>query len=181
MTRSAGFVAFVVIAALPGLNGQKPDATGSQPTFRAGVNLVSIAVRVTDKKDNEISGLAADRFSLFENGIRQKISFFAAEQEPVSLGILLDVSGSMASSGKLDDAKAALSSLIGTMRPEDEMFYLRFHRQVDKIVDFTSDPKPILQAIGKTGATQDGTSLYDAIATALCYMRSATAINGRWW
>ena len=43
----------------------------------------------------------------------------------------------MAASGKLDQAKDALSHLVSTMRPDDEMFYLRFHRQVDKIVDFT--------------------------------------------
>jgi VWFA-related protein len=123
------------------------------------VDLLSVAVRVTDRKDNEIHGLTAHRFSLYEDGIVQKISFFAAEEEPVSLGILLDVSSSMASTGKLDHAKDALSRLISTMRPEDEMFYLRFHRQVDKIVDFTNDPHRIRSAIAKTGVTQDGTSL----------------------
>jgi hypothetical protein len=94
-----------------------------------------------------------------EDGVLQKITFFNAEDEPVSLGILLDVSGSMAATGKLDHAKDALSRVLGTMRPDDEMFYLRFHRQVDKIVDFTSDPHRILSAISETGATQDGTQL----------------------
>jgi Ca-activated chloride channel family protein len=158
-----------MIAFLASLDGQKPD----EPTFRTKVDLLSVAVRVTDRKDNEIHGLTADRFSLYEDGTLQKISLFAAEEEPVSLGILLDVSSSMTATGKLDHAKEALSRLIGTMRPEDEMFYLRFHRKVEKTVDFTSDPDRIRSAIAKTGATQDGTSLYDAVARALCYMRSA--------
>jgi len=173
MARAAAILALFMLAPIVGLDAQKPEAAGSAATFRADVDLASVSVRVTDRKDNEIHGLTADRFALYENGLPQKISFFAAEEEPVSLGILLDVSSSMASTGKLDNAKEALSRLIGAMRPEDEMFYLRFHRQVDKIVDFTSDPHRILQAIAKTGVTQDGTSLYDAVARALCYMRGA--------
>ncbi len=173
ITRSASILVLVMIAPLSALNGQQPEVAGSEPTFRTKVDLLSVAVRVTDRKDNEMHGLTADRFSLYEDGILQKISLFAAEEEPVSLGILLDVSSSMASTGKLDHAKEALARLIGTMRPEDEMFYLRFHRKVEKIVDFTRDPDRIRLAIAKTGATQDGTSLYDAVARALCYMRSA--------
>ena len=79
----------------------------------------------------------------------------------------------MEATGKLERAKDALSRLLTTMRPDDEMFYLSFHRQIDKIVDFTSDPQRVLTAISATTVTQDGTSLYDAVARALCYMRSA--------
>lgn len=173
MIRAALTLVLILIAPISRLDAQKPDVVGCQPTFRTEVNLLSVAVRVTDRKDNEIHGLTADQFSLYEDGVLQKIAFFKAEDEPVSLGILLDVSGSMAATGKLDHAKDALSHLLTTMRPDDEMFYLRFHRQVDKIVDFTNDPHRILSAISETGATQDGTSLYDAVAKALCYMRSA--------
>ena len=173
MTRGVIILALIMIAPLPRLDGQKPEAAGSELIFRTEVDLLSVAVRVTDRKDNEIHGLTANQFSLYEDGILQKISFFNAEDEPVSLGILLDVSSSMGASGKLDQAKDALSRLISTMRPEDEMFYLRFHREVDKIVDFTSDPHRILSAISATAAMKDGTSLYDSVARALCYMRSA--------
>jgi Ca-activated chloride channel homolog len=173
MVRGALTLALTLAAPIPRLAGQKPGAESSLPTFHASVNLVSVAVRVTNRSDNEIHGLTADQFALYEDGVSQKIAFFEAEDEPVSLGILLDVSGSMAASGKLDRAKDALTHLVSTMRSDDEMFYLRFHRQVDKIVDFTSDPQRILSAISETAATQDGTSLYDAVATALCYMRRA--------
>jgi Ca-activated chloride channel family protein len=155
------------------LEAQKPEPAGSVPTIRTEVDLLSVSVRVTDHKDNEIHGLRADQFSLFENGVPQKIAFFDAGDEPVSLGILLDVSGSMEATGKLDLAKASISRLLATMRPADEMFYLRFSRQVEQVVDFTSDPQRVLAAITATHVTKDGTSLYDAIASALCYMRNA--------
>jgi hypothetical protein len=86
MTRGASIVALILIAHLPSLDGQKPEVAGSEPTFRTEVDLLSVAVRVTDRKDNEIHGLTADRFSLYEDGILQKISFFAAEEESVSPG-----------------------------------------------------------------------------------------------
>ncbi|HEY6271353.1 MAG TPA: VWA domain-containing protein, partial [Terriglobales bacterium] len=173
MTPGVLIVVLLMATPVTRVEGQKPEVAGSEPTFRTQVNLLSLAVRVTDRKDNEIHGLTANRFSLYEDGVPQKIAFFNAEDEPVSLGILLDVSGSMAATGKLDRAKTALSLLLSTIRPDDEMFYLQFHRQVDRIVDFTGDSHRILSAISETGVTQDGTSLYDAVAKALCYIRNA--------
>lgn len=167
------FTLVLLIAAVLPLDAQQPEAATPEFTLHTEVDLLSVAARVTDRKDNEIHGLTADQFSLYEDGVLQKISFFDTEDEPVSLGILLDVSGSMEATGKLDHAKDVLARLIGTMRPEDEMFYLRFHREVDKVVGFTNDPHQILTAISTTGPTKDGTSLYDAVAKALCAMRSA--------
>ena len=164
--------ASALLALCPGLWGQERAAAGP-PIYRSDVDLLSVAVRVTDRNDNEIHGLTAGRFRLYEDGVPQKISFFAEEDEPVSLGILLDVSSSMDSTGKLDHAKEALAQLASSVRPGDEIFYLEFHRRVDKIVDFTSAPRRIFQVIAKARVRQDGTSLYDAVARALCYMRSA--------
>jgi Ca-activated chloride channel family protein len=165
--------ASTLITLLPCLWGQERAGTVSAPLYRADVDLLSLAARVTDRNNNVVHGLTADRFRLYEDGVLQKISFFAEEDEPVSLGIVLDVSSSMGSTGKLDQAKEVLAQLTGSVRPGDETFYLEFHRQVDKIIDFTSDPRPILQAIAQARVRQDGTSLYDAVARALCYIRSA--------
>jgi hypothetical protein len=171
--RLAGIFAYILTALLPSLCGQERGPTVSPPLYRSDVDLLSVAVRITDRNDNAVHGLAADRFKLYEDGVPQKISFFAEEDEPVSLGILLDVSSSMGSTGKLDHAKEALAQLAGAVRPGDETFYLEFHRQVDRIIDFTERPQPILKAIAKARVQQDGTSLYDAVAKALCYIRSA--------
>jgi Ca-activated chloride channel family protein len=167
------WAALVMSVPLPRLYSQKPPVAGSDYTFSTEVDLPSVAVRATDRNDNEIRGLTANQFSLYEDGKRQKIAFFDAGDEPVSLGILLDVSGSMRASAKLAQAKDALSRVISTMRPADEILYLRFHVKVDEAVDFTSDSHRILSAIFQTTVTENSASLYDAIAKALCYMRKA--------
>jgi Ca-activated chloride channel family protein len=164
---------FLLMAPLPSLDGQKPGPGGSEYTLRIEVDLLSVAVRVTDRNDNEIHGLTANQFSLYEDGKPQKIAFFDAEDEPVSLGILLDVSGSMGASGKLTQAKDALFRVLRTVRPTDEVLLMRFHVEVQEVVDFTSDSNRILSAIFQSTATENGTSLYDAIARGLCYMRHA--------
>jgi Ca-activated chloride channel homolog len=173
MSRGAFILALVMLAPLPRSDAQKPEVQGSEFTLRTEVDLLSVAVRVTDRNDNEIHGLTANQFSLYEDGVPQRISFFDAESDAVSLGILLDVSGSMGATGKLDQAKDALARILGTMGPKDETLFLRFHVDVDKVVDFTSDSSRILLAISQTAATENSTSLYDAIARALCYMRNA--------
>jgi Ca-activated chloride channel family protein len=171
--RVALLLALFILVPHPRLDAQKPAAQRSEFTVRSETNLLSVAVRVTDRNDNEIPRLTANQFSLYEDGKPQKISFFDTESEPVSLGILLDVSGSMRTSGKLTQAKDALFRLLGTMRPTDEALLMRFHLKVEEVVDFTSDSKRILSAISQTAATENGTCLYDAIARGLCYMRHA--------
>ena len=173
MVRISLLIVLFLLARLECMPGQS-QGPGSEFTIRTEVDLRSIAVRVTDRKGDEINGLTANQFSLFENGARQKISFFDAEGQPVSLGILLDVSGSMGETGKLDQAKRVLPRLISTMPPQDEMFLLRFHQQVDDAVDFTTDQSRILSALAATTATPYTTRLYDAVAMALCYMRGAS-------
>jgi VWFA-related protein len=157
-----------LLAPLSRLGAQEP-----QFTLRSEVNLLSVSVRVTDSSDNEVRGLRPDQFSLYEDGVAQKIAFFEAEGGAVSLGLLLDVSGSMGEEGKLDQAKSALARLVGAVRPQDEMLFLRFHQEVERVVDFTHDRGTILRAVAATMATQNSTSLYDSVARALCYMRAA--------
>jgi hypothetical protein len=114
--------ALATIAPLSHLCGQKPPAAGSQYTFHSEVDLLSVAVRVTDRNDNEIHGLTANQFSVYEDGKPQKIAFFDAEDEPVSLGILLDVSGSMKASGKLAQAKTLCFASSARCGPQMKSF-----------------------------------------------------------
>ena len=94
LSRVALLFALFMLAPLPQLGAHKPNAQRSEFTLRSEGDLLSVAVRVTDRHDNEIRGLTAGQFSLYEDGKAQRIAFFDAESEPVSLGILLDVSGS---------------------------------------------------------------------------------------
>ena len=77
-------------------------ARSQAPVFRVDSNLQSIAVRVTDKQGNHVQGLSASDFTLLEDERAQRIAFFAAEHQPISLAILIDAGRSMDFGGKLD-------------------------------------------------------------------------------
>lgn len=71
------------------------------PTIRVNVDLVSVNVRVTDKQNRDVPELTADDFDLLEHGRKQKVAFFDANKERITLSILIDSSSSMVSEGKL--------------------------------------------------------------------------------
>ena len=151
-------------------------ATGSfsqTPTFKTNVDLLSVGVRVMDRRGHDVSGLPASSFTLLEDGVPQRIAFFAAEKQPISLGILLDTSSSMRAQGKIERAKAALRELIAAGHPDDELFYMEFGNTLGDIVDLTGDPQRLLTTVSRAVASHSGTALYDAIALGLCRLRNA--------
>ncbi len=143
------------------------------PAFKTEVNLLSLGVRVTDAHGRDVTGLAQSSFSLLEDNVPQRIAFFAAEKQPVTLGILLDTSGSMRTGGKIDHAKAALRDLIAASHPDSEFFFIEFSNNLGDIVELTGDPQRLSAAISNAGASRSGTALYDAVAVALCRLRNA--------
>ena len=174
LPRSCPRLTAIALLCLPQLVlTQEQRPTGDVPTFGSTVDLVSLAVRVSDRKNHEVPNLTASQFTVYENGVPQKVEFFSAEQEPISFGILLDVSSSMASGGKLEEAKRALTAIVNSGHPENEWLLLRFHREVETAVPFTRDRNRILAAIASARPEPEGTSVYDAVAKALCLMQNA--------
>jgi Ca-activated chloride channel family protein len=152
-------------------------AQSQAPLFRTDVNLQSIAVQVTDKEGRDVRGLSAADFTILEDGHAQKISFFAAEDQPISLVVLLDSSRSMESSRKLAGARTLLRPLLRGNRPEDEVFLAPFTDRVGAFQQITADQRVNPPAAGPLSLGGGGTALYDAIATGLCHLR--TAVNVR--
>jgi Ca-activated chloride channel family protein len=140
------------------------------PTFSSTTNLQSIAVQVVDRKGNFVPGLTADDFTLLEDGRPQKIAFFGAQREPVSLAVLLDSSRSMDFGRKFDRARELLAPLIAAHRPEDQLFFAPFTDKVEPLKQTLTIPVPRRAP----DITERGTALYDATASALCQMRAAT-------
>ena len=99
-------------------------AQSQPPVFKVDTNLQSIAVQVTDKQGNHVHGLTTSDFTLLEDGRPQTIAFFAADQQPISLAVLLDTGRTMDFGGKLARARGLLPSLIRGNRPQDEIFFL---------------------------------------------------------
>ena len=134
--------------------------------FRSGVELINVNATVSDSSGRFVSGLRKEDFSVYEDGVRQEVSHFSNERVPVSLGIILDTSGSMTSE-KMSAARSAIEHLIyDLLSPEDELFFMQFANRPDLIQDWTTDRRQITRAVGRVNA-MGGTALYDAVADAL--------------
>lgn len=142
------------------------EAVPSGTVFRGGVDLVRVTATVTNREGGFISGLKKDDFIVYEDGVRQEIAQFTSDRSPVSLGILLDTSGSM-NAEKMTAARAAIDRFIfSLLDKDDELFFVEFADEVTLAQNWTRDRQLISQAV--RGVRVGGnTSLFDAIATAV--------------
>jgi Ca-activated chloride channel homolog len=139
-------------------------------TLRSDTTLVLIPVAVTDKLNRFVVGLGKENFRLFEDGKEQKITDFSGEDAPLSVGILVDTSGSM--DMKLSRSRAAAREFLKTMNQEDEGFLIEFNDSVEMMHGFTNDFKEIdenLNHLNPKGLT----ALFDALHTGLREMHKA--------
>ncbi len=159
---------------------QHSDASATDP-LRSGyvevekVRLVLVPVIVEDKHGRAVQGLAAKDFRLLEDYIPQKIQYFSVESgDPVSIAFMLDVSGSMRMTGKLDAAKEAIRYFLDAMRPQDKFALICFaDQQVSWITEFTSDRERFLKRLWvQRGYGQ--TALNDAVGAAPALVESST-------
>jgi Ca-activated chloride channel family protein len=149
-----------------------PDALKIHPgsRIRMNVDMVLIPVTITDPMNRLVTGLEQEDFQVFENSGAQKISTFACEDAPVSIGIIFDLSGSMSS--KLIRARESILQFIKTANPQDEFFVIGFNDRPELIEDFTNSVEDI-QARLATVRSGHRTALLDAIYYGLVKMRDA--------
>jgi Ca-activated chloride channel family protein len=134
--------------------------------FRTGVDLVNVTATVTGRDGRFVSGLQREDFTIYDDDKPQEITHFSNERVPVSLGILLDTSGSM-TSDKMAAARAAISRfVVELLGPEDEFFFVEFSDSVRITQSWTTDRRAIIRAASQANAG-GGTALYDAIARSL--------------
>ncbi len=146
---------------------------GSQTTFKTDVNLMSVNVRVTDSHGRDVTALDRSSFLLLEDGQQHRIAVFEAEAQPVSLGVLLDTSRSMRAGDKLAHAKAALSALVASGHPGNDIFFMEFGDKIGAPIELPANHRQLPAAVSQAVATRSGTALYDAVAVALCRLRNA--------
>jgi Ca-activated chloride channel family protein len=149
-----------------------PAALKARPgaVIRMNVDMVLVPITVTDPMNRLVTGLEQEDFQVFENGGQQKITTFASEDAPVSIGIIFDLSGSMTS--KLIRARESILQFIKTANPQDEFFVVGFNDRPELIEDFTSTVEDI-QARLATVRSGHRTALLDAIYFGLVKMREA--------
>jgi Ca-activated chloride channel homolog len=138
--------------------------------IRTSADLVLVPVSITDDRNRSVLGLEQSNFQLFENKKLQEIKNFSSEDTPVSVGILLDTSGSM--SYKLERAREAVFEFCEASNPQDEFFLIAFSDQPRLVTDFTPNSGNVKQDLLSI-RSHGRTSLLDAIYLGLTKMRAA--------
>ena len=128
--------------------------------IKVNTQLVSVPVRVMDKKGRFIGGLAKENFRVFEDGKEQQIDLFSNEHEPFTVALVLDMSYS--TKFKIAEIQSAAIAFIDQLRPQDQVMVVSFDSEVHMLCEATNDRKLIYRAI-KTTKIADGTSLYEAV------------------
>src|SRR5271169_4401956 len=157
-------------------NSQAAPSHGDGYTIRTSVDLVVLRATVRDRKGAPVAGLGKEDFQVFEDKVPQQIESFSHEDVPVTIGLVIDNSGSMRS--KRSDVINAALAFARSSNPEDQVFVVNFNEHVSMglpgNVQFTGDQKQLEMALSRNKA--DGlTALYDAVAAALEQLK-----KGKW-
>jgi Ca-activated chloride channel family protein len=150
------------------------QGAGQRPAFRAGVDIVSLNVTVQDGGGHYVTDLEQTEFSIFEDGVKQDISFFNRRQQPIALSLLLDSSASM--EDKLEELQIAAKSFVKRLKPNDIAQVIDFDSRVEIRQAFTGNLPELEAAIGKTSAG-GSTSLHNAIYIALKELKKVRAVS----
>jgi Ca-activated chloride channel family protein len=150
---------------------QAPPAT--QPSFRSGVELVSLNVTVMEGT-RYVTDLEQKDFNVFEDGNKQEVTFFNRTNLPIALALLLDTSASMDT--KLPTAQEAAIGFSRRLRPQDLAEVIDFDNRVSVLQNFTNSAQELETAIRRTSAG-GSTSLYNAVYIALKDLKKVVAKN----
>jgi Ca-activated chloride channel family protein len=153
----AGTVAWVLYGQLDAQDGFR---------FRSGVDLVNVTVTVTDRSGRFVPDLRQTDFLVYDDDQPVEVTHFSADRVPVSLGIVLDTSGSMAGD-KIERARASIERFLDQLDdPEDEVFLYGFASDVRLIQEWTNDRNAVIAGLRRADAV-GGTAMYDAAIEAV--------------
>jgi Ca-activated chloride channel homolog len=160
-SRFRGVISFFLMAGLV-------TTSGLWAQFRSDTRLVVLHASVTDKRGKLLTNLGQDAFKIFENGQPQQVKIFHREDVPVSLGVIIDDSGSMMT--KRARVEAAAMALVRASNPQDEVFVVNFNDEAYLDVPFTSDAHKMEQGLAKIDS-RGGTAMRDAVNMSLDYIK----------
>jgi Ca-activated chloride channel homolog len=170
-------VAFFFLIILPGMfphqeNSLLQNRQEDPSTISVSVDMVVLSATVRDRKGVLVSGLAKEDFQVYEDGIPQQIDCFSHEDIPVTVGLLIDNSGTMRT--KRPEVIASALAFARSSNPEDQMFVVNFNENVSfglpDNMPFT-DKVPQLEIALSRIAADGMTALYDALAAALDHLK----------
>jgi VWFA-related protein len=137
--------------------------------IRVNARLVLHHATVADGNGRLLTTLAKTDFTVAENNVRQAITYFKREDVPVSMGLVVDTSGSMR--GRMDKVAAAAFAFVKASNPGDEVFIVNFNDELKLDAPFTNDRALLGQALAKL-TPQGGTAMRDAIKYSLDYLKT---------
>ena len=151
-------------------------AAQQQDDFRLRVetDLVVLHATVTDKDSKPVADLAAEHFKVFEDKVEQKIKVFKREDIPVSVGIIVDNSGSMRD--KRRGVNAAALKFVHSSNEKDEVFIVNFNEEAFLDADYTDSIVLLEEALEKIDA-RGGTALYDALDMSLGHLKERATLD----
>lgn len=162
------------VLALPPVPPPPPDPNARQnkPALKVDVDLVALHAAVLDKRGVFVDGLPSDAFHVYEDKVEQKLTVAKQEDVPVSMGLIIDSSGSMFE--KRAKVNAAALTFVKTSNPQDEAFVVNFNDEyyLDTVNDFTSDIGEMKDALARFDP-RGSTALYDAIIGSVDHLKKA--------
>lgn len=139
---------------------QQPAADADAPVI-VHTDLVTLNVTVTDADGRHVTGLDGSAFTVYDNKVSQEIIFFSDADEPVSVAVVFDTSGSM-SEGKLARAREALARFVETSHPQDEFFLVGFGSKAELLLQSTRDADAVRNKLTYVEPRGE-TALFDAV------------------
>lgn len=142
--------------------------------IRFDTSLVTLPVTVLDRSGRYVPTMRRQDFHVFEDGVEQKITYFATVDSPFTVVLLIDTSGS--TEFRLEDIQDAAINFVSKLKPADSVMVMSFDDRIDVLTRPTTDREVITRAIRRT-RTGGGTRLYDAVHTVI--QKQLTTITGR--
>lgn len=171
-----GCLLLLAVMAMPGSSQAQEPATTQAPSFKSGIELVTVTATVRDRKGRLVKGLTSNDFEVFDAGTQRTITDFRSEPSPVSVAILFDISGSMRVADRALAAKFAAHHVLSWLEPgRDEAALFTFDSRLHEVAPFTVDTRALQGALGEVDPF-GATSLHDAIEQAA---RHAATRTGR--
>ncbi|HKR01309.1 MAG TPA: VWA domain-containing protein, partial [Pyrinomonadaceae bacterium] len=142
--------------------------------LRVNTALVTVPVSVMDRNGKYVPDLGREDFKIFEEGVEQRLAYFATVDQPFTVALVLDTSGS--TDFRLEDIQEAAVAFVNQLKPEDRVIVISFDDQINVLTKPTSDRNELIKAIRRT-RTGGGTRLYDAVD--LVIKKHLKQISGR--
>jgi Ca-activated chloride channel family protein len=172
MKFALGVAATVAVSAVLAAAAQQQSQPPQAPSFRSGVELVSLNVTVADAQTRYTTDLDQSEFQVFEDGVKQDVSYFNRSNLPIALALLVDTSASM--EARLPTAQEAAAGFARQLRPQDLAEIIDFDSRVSILQPFTNKADELVLAIRRTTAG-GSTSLYNAVYIALKELKKVIA------